>query len=344
MKRVLYGVSSIGLGHATRATAVAALLRAGGVDVLFASGGNAVEYLRGAGFAVEDVVREPVPAVVDGEMKRASLWYLSFWRGYRSGRKNLQRLIDHHSPDLIVGDEEFAGVSVAMERGLPHVLVTDELELGFARTAHARAIESRASGWYSSLLSKAAMVVIPDFGEDSGNRRYIGPIVRPVTEDRRQVVAEHGLPGEGQMVLLSLSGSGIGAHLVGRTIEALGEAGLPGVFVVVSGNRGRRFRGPNVFDLGVVADNQNLVAAADLVVSNAGKSTIDEARSSGTPIIAVPIRHHAEQERNALALGFRPGDEQALGELIKDKIGKREAPLNYRGAEKASQLLLSTIG
>jgi len=79
------------------------------------------------------------------------------------------------------------------------------------------------------------------------------------------------------------------------------------------------------------------------VISAAGKSTIDEAASAGTPIVAIPIRNHAEQERNAAALGYVAGDEDRLGELIRDRIGKRGSPRGYGGAEEASRILLSML-
>ena len=341
MKRILYGVSPIGLGHATRASAVAALLRSEGAEVTFASGGVAAEYLRSCGFATEDVVAGATPAVSGGEMKRAALWYARYWWGYRKTRKRLLALLGRHSPDLVVGDEEFAGVSIAMEKGLEHALVTDEVELGFARTAAARAVESRVSRWYAKLLSEASVVLIPDFGEDSGNRRHTGPIVRRVTKQRKELEAEFSLPPEGRMVLLSLSGSGAGGHLVEAGLRGFAEASLPGAYMVIAGNREKRANAPGLHDVGMVWENQNLVAAADLVVSTAGKSTIDEAASSGTPIIALPIRNHAEQERNAAALGYVPGDEGRLGELIRERVGKRQAPKGYRGAEEAARILLS---
>jgi UDP-N-acetylglucosamine--N-acetylmuramyl-(pentapeptide) pyrophosphoryl-undecaprenol N-acetylglucosamine transferase len=339
--RLLYGVSPIGLGHATRAVAVADELRKKGVDVRFASGGNAAEFIRSSGYAVEDVVREPTPAVSDGEMKRTALWYLQYWRDYRGSRGRLGRVLEDAKPDAVVGDEEFSSVSLAIEKGLSQALITDELQLSFARGWLARQFESRAAAWYDQLQRRVGLLIIPEAGTDAGNRRFVGPVVREKTRDRQQVIEEHGLPKEGKMILLSLSGSGLGTHLLERTsrvVSAMGES----AFLVVAGNRGRKLERGEAYDLGVVKDNQNLVAAADLVVSTAGKSTIDEAASFGTPIVAIPIRNHAEQERNASALGYSPEDLGRIPELIRKKLsGGRNPPLHFEGARLASELLAS---
>ncbi len=314
---------------------------AAGADVRLFSGGMAADFLRMCGHKADDIVSDPVPEVVDGEMKRTALWYIRSWAALRRTTRRTERLFDEYRPDLVVCDEEFSGVEVAAKRGCRNVLVSDELELGFARGTVARSIESRVEKWYKRLQDSVTLLVIPDFGTDERNRRHVGPIVRTITESRAETRAKYGFPADAKMVLFSMSGSGIGSFLLERVLEAASCEAMRGAFVAVSGNRGRRVAAEGVYDLGVVSDNQNLIAAADLVVSTAGKSTEDEAASAGTPFIGIPIQHHAEQERNAASLGYSPADAERLGELILQNIGSREAPRNYRGAEGASRLLLS---
>ncbi len=240
----------------------------------------------------------------------------------------------------MVCDEEFSGMVVAAKRGVKRAFVADELELGFARTWVAKAAERRVDAWYRQLLTSVDLLIIPEDGPDSGNRRYVGPIVRRSTSTCAEVRAKHGLP-EGPMVLVSLSGSGVGRELAEAARKVVeGESGR---ILVITGNRGELIRGEMVYDLGVVPDNQGLVACADLVVSTAGKSTIDEAAAAGTPIVTIPVRYHAEQERNAAALGYSWEDLSRLPQLISSKIGRREAPRTVRGEEMASRLILSLL-
>lgn len=338
--KILYGVSPIGLGHATRSLVVAEALRRSGAGVRLYSGGDTARFMRDSGFEADDVVEEATPHISNGVMDRVALWYVRSWLAQKRNVRRTERLFDDYGPDLVVCDEEFSGMAVAEKRAARRVFVSDELELGFARTWLAQRIENRVERWYRRLQDSVDLLIIPEEGEDAGNRKHVGPIVRPRTKSCDQARREHGLP-EGRMVLFSMSGAGVGSEFVKALKLSMVEGQLAGAFLAVTGNRGPRFEGEGVYDLGVVTDNQNLVACADLVVSTAGKSTIDEAAAAGTPMITIPVKNHAEQERNASALGYSFDDSKRVTELVRAKIGKREAPRAFHGEQKASRLILS---
>jgi UDP-N-acetylglucosamine--N-acetylmuramyl-(pentapeptide) pyrophosphoryl-undecaprenol N-acetylglucosamine transferase len=257
--------------------------------------------------------------------------------------RRTRALFNSFGPDLVVCDEEFSGLLLAEQRKVKRILISDELELGFARTWLARKFEERVERWYEKLQNSVDVLILPESGSDAGNRRYVGPIVRRVTKSKAQTIQEFGLPASGSLVLLSLSGSGIGDFLLDRTVIAMRDMAIPGAILVIAGNRGTKVRAEGVVDLGLVRGNQNLIAAADLTISTAGKSTIDEAAACGTPLIAIPIKNHAEQERNAAAIGYSTGDLERLGDLIKEKIGSRKPPKDFPGGEQASRLILSMV-
>jgi UDP-N-acetylglucosamine--N-acetylmuramyl-(pentapeptide) pyrophosphoryl-undecaprenol N-acetylglucosamine transferase len=339
MKKVLYAVSPIGLGHAARAVAIGSKLRARGFEIEFATGGSATSFLRSYGFQVHDVVREPVPEESNGVMRRPGIWYLRYWSGYRSTKGRMLELIDRLQPQLVIGDEEFSSVSLAVERGIKHALISDELELGFARGAFSRFIEKRVSRWYTELQDSVAHLLVPEFGTDRGNTRFVGPVVREVDKTRDQVLASLDIDPGSSFILFSASGSGIGRFLLEPVLRAFERLDLPDTTLVVTGIKGAASK--NTLYLGLERDNQNLVAAADLVVSTAGKSTIDEAASSGSPIIAIPIKNHTEQERNARALGYSHEDVSGIASLITQHLGKRTEPGNYQGAENVASYIAS---
>ncbi len=342
MARVLYGVSPIGLGHATRALVVAEELKRRGNDVRLFSGGKAAEFIRRCGIQVDHIVDDPVLHVRDLEMSRVALWYVRSWLANRRTLPRTRMLIESYAPDVVVCDEEFSGLVAAGERGLRRAFVSDELELGFARTWIARRLEQRVERWYKNLQESVDLLIIPDSGQNLGNTVFVGPIVRPRTKSAEEIRAHYGLPN-GRLALFAMSGSGIGAELAAQMKDFLNKAGLEGISLIVVGNRGTKIVGNGVYDLGVIEDNQNLVACADIVVSTAGKSTIDEAEAAGTPIIAIPIMHHVEQERNAAALGYSSSDRARLAELVRLKIGKRGRPRKFNGEVAAADAILGLV-
>jgi UDP-N-acetylglucosamine--N-acetylmuramyl-(pentapeptide) pyrophosphoryl-undecaprenol N-acetylglucosamine transferase len=337
--KILYGVSPIGLGHATRSLVIIGELRKRGADIRVFSGGKAAVFLREQGVPVDEAVDDAPPTVKGLEMGSVSTWYIRSWIAQRANLKRADALIGAFAPDVVVCDEEFSGVTAAGRKGVRRAFIADELALGFARGWLSRRIEGRVERWYEKLLESVDLLIIPEGGEDDENRVFVGPIVRPVTMTGDQAKAEHGIPAGG-FVLVSLSGSGIGRELAERVASAAREAGLADFHIVVTGNRGEKLGG-GVYDLGVVGDNQNLVACADLVISTAGKSTIDEAARSGTPIIVIPIRHHAEQVRNAQALGNRFEDLEDLPRLMVEKLGRRGGEVQADGHVRAADAIMS---
>ena len=89
--------------------------------------------------------------------------------------------------------------------------------------------------------------------------------------------------------------------------------------------------------MGFVKNLHELIFAADVIISLAGKSTIDEAKSYGTPAIFIPIKGHFEQEDNAKEEGFVFEDINRLDELILQKIDEKRNPVDTNGAINRSR-------
>ena len=86
-----------------------------------------------------------------------------------------------------------------------------------------------------------------------------------------------------------------------------------------------------------------LIFASDLIISLAGKSTIDEARAYGTPGIFIPIKGHFEQEHNAKIEGFNFESINNLETLILEKLEQKRNKVNTKGATLASEIIRKMI-
>ncbi len=119
------------------------------------------------------------------------------------------------------------------------------------------------------------------------------------------------------------------------TIDAVKKNKSDADLVLVAGPKIKEKVGNNIRDLGFIENLHEIIFAADLVISLAGKSTIDESIVYGTPGIFIPIKNHFEQEDNAKEMGFNFEDIFDLENLIGQNINKDRNEQQQNGVDTA---------
>ena len=139
--------------------------------------------------------------------------------------------------------------------------------------------------------------------------------------------------------MVSIGGTDGGKFLIEKTVEAVSKIKNDAELVIVSGPSLNKDYGKNTRNLGFVNNLHEIIYAADLLIALAGKSTIDEANTYGTPGIFIPIKDHFEQEENAKDEGFSYNDVFKLDSLIPQKLTERRNAVNSGGAKKAYEII-----
>jgi UDP-N-acetylglucosamine--N-acetylmuramyl-(pentapeptide) pyrophosphoryl-undecaprenol N-acetylglucosamine transferase len=141
--------------------------------------------------------------------------------------------------------------------------------------------------------------------------------------------------------VVSVGGTDAGRYLIEKTIEAYRKlkGRLDADLLVVPGPSLKLPDSADYSNLGFVENLHELVYAADLVISLAGRSTMDESMAYGTPGIFIPIKGHFEQEEGAARLGYRHGDILRLESLIEETIGRRRDSVNAAGAKNTAKII-----
>jgi UDP-N-acetylglucosamine--N-acetylmuramyl-(pentapeptide) pyrophosphoryl-undecaprenol N-acetylglucosamine transferase len=186
------------------------------------------------------------------------------------------------------------------------------------------------------MIKKCDKIIIPENGNNEKNIIRTGPIVRSTTKNREELRKKFGFIKK--TITLSVGGTDAGKFLIKQTIEALknnNEAEL----VIVSGPNLQENFEKNIKSLGFVTNLHEIIYASDVVISLAGKSTIDESITYGTPGIFIPIKDHFEQEDNAKELGYSFDDIFRLEELIREKLKENRNPIKTHGATNASSAI-----
>ena len=329
--------SPIGLGHVTRDIAIVNNFEK--ISTNFVTGSGAAKILGNLHFNLRDVYEPPSFIVENGNLKNPARWLWNYYKYYKDCKSISEKILYTDNPNLVISDEDFASLTVAQTMGIPTVLITDILETRFTRGL-ASLIEKKMNKSMQEISRKCDLVILPEHGDDIDNIKRVGPIVRTTNHSRDELREKFSF--KGKTIVVSIGGTDVGVFLIEKALDSISKINQDIDVILVSGPAiTRKFE--NVTNLGFVDNLHELIFAADLLISLAGKSTIDEANAYGTPAIFIPIKGHFEQEDNAREQGFVFDDVQRLDSLILEKLEEKRNPVNSDGAKTASNIIEKLI-
>ena len=356
---VLFFTSPIGLGHATRDIAICEKLRSLTNDkILFVTGSAAYTIISNKGYVAYDVYT-PNNFQVNYSMHLQSMikWLIQYVSYYKRCKIIAQQFIEKNNERnlLIVSDEDFASITVGKNRNMKRILITDILKTHFLKGLPS-IIEYGMNRSLERMIRSCDHVIIPDYGSDVDNKSYIGPIVRELTTIDREALRKK-FEMYKPTILLTIGGTPSGKYLIEMTIKTFKKLRMKldinllivsGLSVEVQDKLLCTSNTDNIINLGFVNNLHEYIYASDLVVSLAGRSTIDESIVYKTPGIFIPIKNHFEQEENARRMGYNYEDIFRLESLITEKFNKMSLTANDKnitqvGSEKAAKIILETL-
>ena len=325
--------SPIGLGHVTRDIAIVNNFQ--NITTNFVSGSGAAKILENLDFNVHDRYTPPSFIIKNGSLQNPAKWLWNYYQYYKDCKNIAKEIIQKDEPNLVISDEDFASISIAQEKNIPTVLITDVLETRFTNGI-VSLFEKKMNKSMQKMIEKCDIVIIPENGNNQDNIKYVGPIVRQTNFSRDELRQKFSF--KDKTIVISIGGTNAGEFLIEKAIEAILKINQGFEIVLVSGPAvNKKFE--NVRDLGFVDNLHEIIFAADLIISLAGKSTIDEAKVYGTPSIFIPIKDHFEQEDNAREEGFDYEDIERLDELILEKIEQKKNQIISNGSIEASKII-----
>jgi len=329
--------SPIGLGHVTRDIAIVNNLK--DIPINFVTGSGAAKILKKLEFKVNDVYSPPSFSVKNGALNNQTKWLWNYYQYYKNCKNISEKILKKNNLNLIISDEDFASLTVAQNLEIPNILITDVLETKFTKGI-ASFIERKMNKSMMNIIKNCDVVIIPEEGDNQDNIKRVGPIVRKINCSREELRGKFSF--NKITIVISIGGTDAGLFLIDKAIKAILKINQNIEIVVVSGPAlNKKFL--NVKNLGFVDNLHELIFASDLIISLAGKSTIDEAKAYGTPGIFIPIKGHFEQEHNAKTEGFVFEDINNLETLILEKLEQKRNKLNADGARLASEIIKKMI-
>ncbi len=325
--------SPTGLGHVTRDSAIVQHIPE--ISTKFVTGKAAAKFLGELQFNVEDAYTPPKFDVENGLLQHPVKWLWKYYKFYKDCKNISTKIIKKEKTSVVVSDEDFASITIAQEQNIPTVLITDVLETKFT-SGFGSIIEKIMNRSMRDIVKKCDVVIMPEEGDDKNNIMRVGPIVRTTKDSREELRKKFSFYKK--TIVVSVGGTDAGKFLIEKTLKAT-TISDDSELVIVSGPSLKKDYGKNILNLGYVPNLHEMIFAADLIISLAGKSTIDESKSYGTPGIFIPIKNHFEQEDNAKDEGFSYNDINRLDSLISQKFEEKRNPRNYDGAKKAADII-----
>ena len=329
--------SPIGLGHVTRDIAIENNFQ--NITTNFVTGSGAAKILKKLEMQVDDVYHPPSFIVENGTLKSPAKWLWNYYQYYKDCKNISRNILEKDRPNAVISDEDFASLTVAQEMKIPTILVTDILETHFTKGL-ASFIEKKMNKSMQEIIKKCEVVILPEIGDVQDNIQRVGPIVRQTDYTREQLREKFSF--DKKTIVISIGGTDAGLFLIERALEAILKINQDVEIVVVSGPSVQK-RFEDVKNLGFVENLHEIIFASDVLISLAGKSTIDEANAYGTPAIFIPIKGHFEQEDNAKEQGFVFEDINRLDRLILSKLEEKRNRVNTEGTKKAAKIIQRLI-
>jgi len=324
--------SPIGLGHVTRDIAITSNFE--DISTNFITGNDAAEILKNLDFKVENVYNPPQFIVENGSLKNSTKWLWNYYQYYKNCKKISQKIIERDAPIIVVSDEDFASIAIAQNKKIPTVLITDILETRFTK-GFASIIEKKMNKSMKEIINNCNVVILPEDGNDEDNIRRVGPIVRQTIYSRKELRGKFSF--DKKTIVVSIGGTDAGKFLIEKVLHIAPKLTECEIVLVSGPSLDKKFK--ELRNLGFVNNLHEIIYAADVLISLAGKSTIDEAREYGTPAIFIPIKGHFEQEDNALDQGFVFEDINRLEDLIAEKLEEKRNPVKSNGAQNAANII-----
>jgi len=333
--KVYFSPCGIGLGHVGRVLPVAEELVRRGVEVMFSTYLEGVDFVRKQGFPV---VSAPAVDLESDSTGRVDIRATAISQGVSVLTRFMQQVtaeVDYmkaFKPDVVFSDSRLSSVIAGKMLGLPVALMLNQFLPLVPRGRQNLTLSQIFDGGVLTLLGRgwaaSDMILIPDFPEPytislaslriPKAHRHLVRTVGFILPRRSEEVVDTGRvrdeasASEGEkLIYAAISGPRREREPLVRLLTPIFE-GLPGGYRVVM-SMGIPDGGSEPSTSGAlttipwVTDRFEYLKACDLVVCRGGHNTIMQSICYGRPAIIVPTPNHTEQylnARRAMELGF----------------------------------------
>ncbi len=330
--RLYIGPCGLGLGHITRCDAIAREFSNEGVNVLFSSYLDALDYLKRSGFTYFSAIplsfRTREDGTVDPKMTMSQNGVTVGLWGFIRQLIGEVRQISAFKPDVVISDTRISTLIAAFILRKPRILILNQYSVQMPKDDRKHRLVDRPMlfaakiiwRYVSAMLELAwgvsDLIIVPDLKAPYTISRYnlaVPPGIRrkvrlvgPLTPSKLNLPNGARHVGTARpLVFACVSGPATDRkYLVNKLTDIF--KGFPGDYELIlsCGDPNGSFRGKSAGNLTIhewmtEQSYWRTFERADVIVSRAGHETIMKAISEGKPLVLIPPPNHTEQANNA---------------------------------------------
>jgi UDP-N-acetylglucosamine--N-acetylmuramyl-(pentapeptide) pyrophosphoryl-undecaprenol N-acetylglucosamine transferase len=330
--RLYIGPCGLGLGHITRCDAIAREFSNEGVDVLFSSYLDALDYLKRSGFTYFSAIplsfRTREDGTIDPKMTMSQNGVTVGLWGFIRQLIGEVRQISAFEPEVVISDTRISTLIASFILRKPRILILNQYSVQMPKDERKQRLHDRPMlfaakiiwRYVSAMLELAwgvsDLIIVPDLKAPYTISRYnlaIPPGIRrkvrlvgPLTPPRKGIPNRARHVGTARpLVFACISGPATDRkYLVNKLTDVL--KGFPGDYELIlscgdpNGSfEEKRVGGLTVYEWMTEHSYWKVFERADVIVSRAGHETIMKAISEGRPLVLIPPPNHTEQANNA---------------------------------------------
>ncbi|MBS7611879.1 hypothetical protein KEJ27_06700 [Candidatus Bathyarchaeota archaeon] len=348
---IYFGVCGIGLGHAGRCIPIAERLKEKGVDVVFSSYGNGLNYIKERQFQYRKAPSIGFAVKTDGgvDFRQSTVNPGPFIASVKVLRQIAFELmaIGYFQPKVVISDSRVSTILASKILKIPCIAILNQFKIIIPRRRRflrlCRLVDAGALALIGRIWTISDHVLIPDYPipytVSLGNLEIppiyskkvflVGPIVPVKPEElpsQRKLKEKLGYDPDKPLIFAPISGSfKERKHLIELLTSIFME--INGYSIVMSKANPTGAQNPIKFGSLTVYEwlNERFehLKACDLIVSRAGHGTITQSMFYGKPMILIPTPNHTEQIGNASRV-----EEMGLGLALEQEELTRETLLN----------------
>ena len=330
--RLYIGPCGLGLGHITRCDAIAREFSNEGVDVLFSSYLDALDYLKRSGFTYFSAIplsfRTREDGTIDPKMTMSQNGVTVGLWGFIRQLIGEVKQISAFEPDVVISDTRISTLVAAFILRKPRILILNQYSVQMPKDDKKHRLNDRPMlfaakiiwRYISAMLELAwglsDLIIVPDLKAPYTISRYnlaIPPGIRrkvrlvgPLTRSRFNLGdgVRHTVRGR-PLVFACVSGPATDRrYLVSKLTDILKEFPEDYELILSCGDPngsvgGKRIENLVVHEWMTEQSYWRTFERADVIVSRAGHETIMKAVSEGKPLVLIPPPNHTEQANNS---------------------------------------------